>query len=76
MGVDRLQRGAGRDVVTGDKRQATGAGNRCALPRAASEYPRRQPGPFTGHGVRVNSVDVVAAVQHGQDVTDLFGEIR
>ncbi len=63
-------------MVAGHERQSVGACHLCALPLAAAEYPGRQGGSLPRHRVQVVVVDPVAAVQHGEDVVDLVGEVR
>ena len=76
VGLDRVEGGGWGDVVAGHERQPVGACHLRALPLAAAEHPRRQAGSLAWHGVHVVVVDLVAAVQHGEDVVDLIGEIR
>ena len=73
--LDRVQGGGRGDVVARDERQAAGAGDLRALALAAAEDPRRQAGPLARRGVCVDAVDLVAAVDHGQDVAYLLGEV-
>jgi len=66
---------AGGDVIAGDERQSAGPGHLRAFALAAAEHPGCQADPVPWHGVRVDTVYLVAAVEHGQDVADLLAEI-
>src|ERR1700733_3737255 len=76
VSLNGFQRGGRRDVVAGDERQSQCSGDPGALSPGAAEDPRRERRALSWHRMHVELAGVERAIQQGENVLNLLGEVR